>query len=81
VSGDPRDLVNSEVREVRARSLDVLSRKAAKWREDPSRPSEKGRWQRSRDLATSKARGVKVQKLDALSREWRGHERIRAVHS
>jgi hypothetical protein len=61
VSGDPRDLVNSEVREVRARSLDVLSREAAKWREDPSRPSKKDRWQRSRDLATSEVREVKVQ--------------------
>jgi hypothetical protein len=54
--------------------------RVAKLREDQSRPSEEDRWQRSRDLVSSEVRGVEVQKLDAPSREWRSHERIRAVH-
>jgi hypothetical protein len=52
----------------------------AKPREDQSRPSEEDRWQRSRELVNSEVREVGVQKLDAPSREWRSHERIRAVH-
>jgi hypothetical protein len=51
--------------------------RVAKPREDPSRPSEEDRWQRSRDLATSEVREVRAQSLDAPSREWRSHERIR----
>jgi hypothetical protein len=49
-------------------------------KKDPSRPSEEDRWQRSRELVNSEVREVGVQKLDAPSREWRSHERIRAVH-
>jgi hypothetical protein len=49
-------------------------------REDQSRPSEKDRWQRSGDLVSSEVRWVEVQRLEVPSREWRSHERIRAVH-
>jgi hypothetical protein len=52
----------------------------AKPREDLSHPSEEDRWQRSRELVNSEVREVGVQKLDTPSREWRGYERIRAVH-
>jgi hypothetical protein len=48
-------------RRVEVQNLDAPSREATKWREDPGRPSEKDRWQRSRDLATLEARKVKVQ--------------------
>jgi hypothetical protein len=54
--------------------------RVAKPREDPSRPSEEDRWQRSRDLATSEVREVRAQSLDAPRCEWRSHERIGTVH-
>jgi hypothetical protein len=48
--------------------------------EDHSRPSEEDRWQRSEDLVSSVVRQIRVPRLEVLSREWRGHERIRAIH-
>lgn len=69
-----QDLATSEVREVRARSLDVLSREAAKWREAVSHPSGEDRWQKSRDLVNSGARKVNAQVFGVKSHETRGRE-------
>jgi hypothetical protein len=49
-------------------------------REDHSRPSEEDKWQRSGDLVSSTVRRIRVLRLEALSHEWRGHERIIAIH-
>jgi hypothetical protein len=52
----------------------------AKPQKDSSHPSEEDRWQRSRELVNLEVHEIGVQKFDAPSREWKSHERIRAVH-
>jgi hypothetical protein len=48
--------------------------------EDHNRPSEEDRWQRYGDLMSSAVRRIRVPRLEVLIHEWRGHERIRAIH-
>jgi hypothetical protein len=76
-----RDLATSEVREVRARSLDVRGHEAVKWRKAVNRPSKEDRWQRSRDLANSGVRRVRAQVLGIRSHEDARSEKVISVGS